>query len=130
MQNDKCRIKVSAKPTILKHLRSKYLHFAFCILNFALFRDRDGQHDLAVSFLSLGDGWDAGQLDPLEGLVEIVEECTDVDFRALGAFVGQKILYVLFRPGHAEAQPGDHRNGGNLVVFRGQFQERPCVALR
>ena len=119
MQNDKCRIKVSAKPTILKHLRSKYLHFAFCILNFALFRDCDGQNDLGVGFFPLGDGRDAGELDPLEGLVEVIEECADVDFCGFGAFVGQKVFNVFFRPGHAEPQPGDHRNGGQLVVFRG-----------
>ena len=101
MQNDKCRIKVSAKPTILKHLRSKYLHFAFYILNFALFRDRDGKNDLAVGFLSLGDGGDAGQLDPLEGLVEIVEECTDIDLFALDIFIGQQVLDVFFRSGNA-----------------------------
>ena len=36
-QSAKCKTKVSAKPTYLNHLRSKYLRFAFCVPAFCVF---------------------------------------------------------------------------------------------
>ena len=75
-----------------------------------LLGDGDGKDDLAVGLFLLGNRWDPGKLDPLEGLIQIIEKTADIDPGIFFRFSRQKILYVLLRPGNAHTQPSDNRD--------------------